>query len=204
MIVMLRSVFLRNVFCLALLLVATAPQSAEAQQLRLLKVERTNSFGGPGGGNYEISCPFGSVMIGLRARHGAWIDALAPICARFVRSTRTLGEIGPQPFTGGKGGGEGFIRCQGPRGVVMGLELFRADNQWASVGHIVVNCGDYLNPARFANKLPGSADFFGQPTAHRRSILKCSPPLVAGGIFGRSGVAIDRVGLSCVDYQPRS
>jgi hypothetical protein len=194
---------LRYVYFLVLLLIASAPQSAAAQQLRLLTVQRTGSFGGPGGGNYELSCPFGSVMIGLRARHGAWIDALAPICARYVRSTRTLGEIGHQPFTGGDGGGEAFIRCQGPRGVVVGLELFRADNEWASVGHIVVNCGDYLNPSRFANKLPGSADFFGQPTPHRRSILKCRSPLVAGGIFGRSGEAIDRVGLSCVDYQPR-
>jgi hypothetical protein len=107
-------------------------------------------------------------MIGLRAHHGAWIDALAPICARYVRSAQTLGEIEQQPFTGGNGGGEAFIRCQGRRGVLVGLELMRADNEWASVGHIVVNCGDYLDPSRFANKLPGSADFFGQATTHRR------------------------------------
>jgi hypothetical protein len=193
---------LRFALLLALLVVSVS-QSAVAQQLRLVKVERTGSFGGPGGGNYEISCPFGSVMIGLRARHGAWIDALAPICARWVRSSRTLGEIDPQPFTGGRGGGEAFMRCQGPRGVVVGLELMRADNEWASVGHIIINCGDYLDPNKFANKLPGSAFFLGQATKHRRSILKCASPLVAGGIFGRSGVAIDRVGLSCVNYQPR-
>lgn len=192
-----------HIFFLVVLAVASTAQSAGAQQLRLLTVQRTGSFGGPGGGDYEISCPFGSVMIGLRARHGAWIDALAPICARYVSAARTLGEIGDQPFTGGNGGGEAFIRCQGPRGALVGLELMRADNEWASVGHIVVNCGDYLDPSRFANKLPGSADFFGQATRHRRSILTCPPPLVAGGIFGRSGVAIDRVGLVCVDYQPR-
>jgi hypothetical protein len=85
----------------------------------------------------------------------------------------------------------------------VGLELMRADNEWASVGHIIINCGDYLDPNKFANKLPGSAFFLGQATKHRRSILKCASPLVAGGIFGRSGVAIDRVGLSCVNYQPR-
>ena len=33
------------------LLVASVSQSAVAQQLRLVKVERTRSFGGPGGGN---------------------------------------------------------------------------------------------------------------------------------------------------------
>jgi hypothetical protein len=121
-------------------------------------------------------------MMGLRARHGAWIDALAPICVRYVHSVQRLGEVDPQLFAGCNGGGEAFIRCQGPRGVVLGLELTGADNEWESVGHIIVSCGDYLNPSRFANKLPGSADFLGQATPHRRSILKCPSPLVAGGI----------------------
>jgi hypothetical protein len=153
---------LRFALLLALLVVSVS-QSAVAQQLRLVKVERTGSFGGPGGGNYEISFPFGSVMIGLRARHGAWIDALAPICARWVRSSRTLGEIDPQPFTGGRGGGEAFMRCQGPRGVVVGLELMRADNEWASVGHIIINCGDYLDPKSSPTNCPAALLSWGRP-----------------------------------------
>ena len=86
--------------------------------------------------------------------------------------------------------------------MLLELELMRADNEWALAGHIVVSCGNYFDPSRFANNRPGSADFLGQATRHRRSILKCPSPLVAGGIFGRSGLAIDRVGLICVDYQP--
>ncbi len=78
---------------LLLLVAATASQDAAAQQLRLLTVTRTTSFGGPGGGNFEISCPFGSIMTGLRARHGEWIDALAPICSRYVRGVQSTGEI---------------------------------------------------------------------------------------------------------------
>ena len=173
------------------------------ERLRLVTVSRTPTFGGPGGGEYEISCPFGSVMTGLRARHGLWIDALAPICSRYVQATQTLGEIGPQPLAGGTGGGEGFIRCHPPRGVIVSLEVYQADNKWGSVGHIVVNCGDYLDPKRFANKLPGSACFLGNSQRGTRSTLKCTPPLVAGGIIGRSGIYVDRVGLSCVDYRPR-
>ena len=142
-------------------------------------------------------------MTGLRARHGEWIDALAPICSRYVRGVQSTGEIAPQPFTGGRGGGEAFIRCHPPRGVVVGLELFAANNRWASVGHIIVNCGDYLRPTQFANKLPGSADFLGQSQRGRRVTLRCASPLVAGGIFGRSGIYVDRLGLSCVNYQPR-
>lgn len=187
----------------ALLLAAAFPLSAGAQPLRLLVVSRTPSFGGNGGGDYEISCPFGSVMTGLLARHGAWIDALSPICSRWVRNQQTLGEIGRQPFAGGNGGGPGFIRCAPRRGVVVGLEVFQADNRDGSVGHITVNCGDYLDPKRFANKLPGSADFLGQSQRGSRGTLACAPPLVAGGIFGRSGAFLDRVGISCVNYQPR-
>jgi len=176
---------------------------ASRDALRLITVRRTATFGGPGGGNFEISCPFGSVMTGILARHGAWIDALSPICSRYVRGVQSTGEIEQQPFTGGSGGGPGFIRCQPPRGVVVGLELFQADNRWGSVGHIIVNCGDYVDPSRFANKLPGSADFLGNSQRGRRQILKCSPPLVAGGIIGKSGIFIDRLGLTCVDYRPR-
>src|SRR5262245_4300144 len=188
---------------LLMLLIATVPQSVTAQDLRLVTRSRTTTFGGPGGGEFEISCPFGSVMTGIRARHGEWIDALAPICSRYVRAQQTLGEIGPQPFAGGKGGGEAFIRCQPRRGVIVGLEVFQANNKWGSVGHIVVNCGDYLQPERFANKLPGSADFLGQSQRGTRSTLKCAPPLVAAVIIGKSGIYVDRIGLTCVDYQPR-
>ena len=169
---------------------------------RLLEVKRTSSFGGNGGGPFEISCPYGTVMTGLKARHGAWIDAVSPICAKFVNG-RVLGEIPHEIFTGGRGGGPGFMRCQGPRGVVTGLQMFKADNEDGSVGHIIIECGDYLNPASFNNKLPGSADYLGKATSGGRVTVRCTPPLVAGGVFGRSGAYIDRIGLSCVNYQPR-
>lgn len=183
--------------------IATPPQEIIAAKLKLMTVSRTTTFGGSGGGEYEVSCPFGTVMTGLRARHGSWIDALAPICSEYIAKKKTLGEISDQPFTGGKGGGESFIRCQPPRGVVVALEVFQASNKEGTVGHIVVNCGDYLDPKRFGNKLPGSAAFLGNSQRGSRSTLKCAFPLVAGGIIGRSGIYIDRVGLSCVDYQPR-
>ena len=106
----------------------------ESERLRLVTVSRTPTFGGPGGGEYEISCPFGSVMTGLRARHGLWIDALAPICSRYVQAMQTLGEMRQDPLAGGTGGGEGFIRCHPPRGVIVSLEVYQADNKWGSVG----------------------------------------------------------------------
>ncbi len=162
------------------------------------QVSRTDTFGGPGGGPFELMCPNGTFMTGLRARSGAWIDALSPICNVPVGRTEiTLGEIDAQAWTGGGGGGESFIRCQGRRGVLVGLEMFQANNRDRSVGHIVVNCGDFIQPSQFANKLPGSADYLGEATPSPRMIAHCGWGLVAVGIYGKSGAFIDRLGLIC-------
>jgi hypothetical protein len=162
------------------------------------QISRTETFGGPGGGPFELMCPGGSFMTGVRARSGAWIDALSPICnLRVGTSEITLGEIDEQPWTGGGGGGGSFIRCQGRRGVIVGLEMFQANNRDRSVGHIVVNCGDFKQPSQFANKLRGSADYLGEAQPGPRFIAHCGWGLVAAGIYGKSGAFIDRLGLLC-------
>ena len=140
---------------------------------------RTQTFGGPGGGSFELACPEGSFMTGVRARSGSWIDALSPVCSRWVRSSATLGEIGDQAFTGGGGGGESFIRCEGRRGVIVSLDMFQANNDDGSIGHITVNCGDFKQPWEFWNKLGGSADFLGNSQRGPRVEERCGTGLVA-------------------------
>lgn len=158
----------------------------------------SETVGGTGGGPFRLSCPSGMAMVGVNARHGAWVDALAPICAVWVKGNRTLGEIDEQPGTGGGGGGRGWMRCQGPRGVVVGLWVWpvRRDNR-RLIGRIVLECGDYEQPSRFANKLPGGADGIGQAVEPERAALRCGQNGVAVGLYGRSGAFIDRVGLLC-------
>jgi hypothetical protein len=137
-------------------------------------------------------------MVGLNSRHGDWIDALSPICAIWVRANRTLGEIDEQPGTGGAGGGGGWMRCHGPRGVVVGLWVWpvNRDNR-RLVGRIVLECGDYERPQVRANKLPGGADGIGQSVERERVGLRCLAGEIAVGLYGRSGAYIDRVGLLC-------
>ena len=163
----------------------------------LTRISRTGTFGGPGGGPFELACPYGSFMTGVRARSGVWIDALSPVCSRWVRRSETLGEIDDQPFAGGTGGGESFIRCQGRRGVVVGLWMFQAHNSDRSIGHITVDCGDFKQPSGFWNKLPGSADYLGVATPEPRLVARCGWGLVAAGIYGKSGAFVDRLGLLC-------
>jgi hypothetical protein len=162
-------------------------------------VSHTGTFGGPGGGSFELACPAGSVMTGLRARHGAWIDALSPICSVWDGRSQTLREIGNQPFTGGNGGGPGFIRCDVHYGgVLVGIHMYQADNSDGSVGLINVDCGNYRQPAQFANKAGGSVDFLGNSMRGSRAAMHCGPGLVAAGIYGHSGAFIDRLGLLCI------
>jgi hypothetical protein len=158
---------------------------------------RTNSVGGPGGSAFAFDCPPNTYMTGLRARQGAWIDAVAAECSTYNTSSQRFDAAKVSRNFGGNGGEEGAMRCARPRGVIVGLEIMRADNEYASVGHIIVNCGDLFDPQKFANKGGGSAPYLGQATAHRRSTITCPPNHVAAGIHGKHGVYVDRLGLTC-------
>ena len=178
--------------------------NADAQQAKLLKYFRTTSFGGGGGSEFENACPIPSVMTGIQARQGSWIDALAPICSTYDRARRTFVQTGNPPLVGGKGGGPAAINCLRPRGVVVNLELMQANNHDGSVGLIAVTCGDYHDPGRFVGKVPGGATILGQSQRGSTGArIVCPPPYIAGGLHGRAGAFIDRIGLTCVNYQPR-
>lgn len=145
-------------------------------------------------------------MSGLNYREGDWVDALGPICSRYDRNAKRFVEIGGQPLIGGHRGGSGAIRCELPQGVVTHLTVTQAQNRDKSVGSIYMTCGDYLNPSQHINiRYSGNPndDYLIGKGGIVNSTLQCPPPLVAGGIFGMSGIYVDRVGMSCVDYRPR-
>lgn len=161
---------------------------------------RTPSFGGPGGGEFVYPClGHSQIMTGLRARQGSWIDALAPVCNKYDPVHQTLDAT---PITGDETGGPGGslaqITCLPPRGVIVKIEATQADNHDGSVGIIAVSCGDYLDPTRPVSLAPGSPASFGQSHKGPAVQLSCPPPYVAGGIYGRSGAFVDRIGLLCV------
>ena len=59
----------------------------------------------------RVECPTGQFVVGLAGRTGLWIDAIAPICARW--DDRSLQSDAPRmgPFTGGPGGGASQQSC---------------------------------------------------------------------------------------------
>jgi hypothetical protein len=157
----------------------------------------TQSFGGNGGGPYKLQCPSGMAMVGIKGRFGAWVDAVAPVCAVWVAGSRTLGEIDDQPGTGGGGGGSAVMRCSGRRGVATGVAVWQADNEDRSVGRIVLECGDYLQPGVRRPLNPAAVMAFGESMGSGRVNLRCGPGEVAVGLLGRSGRFVDRIGLLC-------
>jgi hypothetical protein len=173
------------------MLVLVLPLPASAQ------TTATETFGGRGGGPFRLECPAGMVMTGVRARTGAWIDAVAPVCAIWVASSATLGDIDDQPGTGGNGGGPNLMHCAGRRGAVVGLFPELARNRDGSVGWLRIECADYQHPWRWYDLLRGTATELGQRTGSERPFLGCGYNEVAVGIYGRSGAFIDRIGLLC-------
>ena len=165
------------------------------------QITRTGIVGTSGGGPFESACPYGSVLTGLRARAGSWVDAVAPICRRWVASTETLGEISALPFEGGASGSEVFQRCKGPRGVVVAFGTWHGDNHDASVSHLYLSCADYERPYVNSSLLGGSVAFLGNSQTgdgESKDCRKFGDNQVAGGIYGRSGAYVDAFGLACV------
>lgn len=160
------------------------------------------SFGGTGGGDFVSPCPGRSLMTGIRARQGSWIDALTPVCNEYDPVHKTLdGPPRPGNENGGPGGGPAQISCLPPRGIVVKIEATQADNHDGSVGVLAVSCGDYFDPTRPVSLAPGSPASFGQSHKGPTFPMSCPAPYVPGGIYGRSGAFVDRIGLMCVHYQ---
>jgi hypothetical protein len=157
----------------------------------------TTTVGGPGGGPFTFECPANTYMTGLRARYGAWIDAVAAECSAYDTTAQRLERRKTSRDFGGSGGGDGAMRCAGPRGVVVGIDVMQAENRDRSLAHIFVNCGDLFHPEKFANKASGSAEFLGRATRQPRLSVSCPPSYVAAGIRGKHGVFVDRLGLVC-------
>lgn len=187
---LLKPLFLGALSAAILSLVLAAPAAAQ-------RTTTTGTFGGNGGGPFKLQCPSGMAMVGIKGRHGAWVDAVAPVCAVWVAGNRTLGEIDDQPGTGGSRGGPGLMRCAGRRGAVTGLAVWQASNRDRSIGRIALECGDYVQPGVRRPLNPAAVMAFGERMDSERVNLRCSPDEVAVGILGRSGAFVDRVGLLC-------
>lgn len=107
--------------------------------------ETTALVGGTGGtSNYELRCPSGEVVVGLKARAAWLVDRLQIVCGAINEDGRVQGDGHTDPFTAGGTGGDQFsLMCPHPVGQsflrlpVVGLKG-RADS-W--LDNISIICG---------------------------------------------------------------
>jgi hypothetical protein len=173
-------------------------------------MQLTPADGGPGGGEYRITCPIASFVIGFNVRVGYWLDQLEPVCGLIdldnpgnatgsFHFKKIVDAMEPR-VTGGSGGGYTDVSCPDSDEVVVAIEVEVAHSD----GNIYAS---NLFPICQRIKPPGDraqghgARFGGKsgPTYENVGVLSCPPGQWAVGIHGNSGSYIDSVGLVCDD-----
>ncbi|MBU6372959.1 MAG: hypothetical protein KJS97_09545 [Alphaproteobacteria bacterium] len=191
-----------SIFALVMTL-STSPTAAAAEY-------QSPVVGGPGGRAFSLRCAPGDYLVGLAGRHGAWVDAVAPLCANWDAKARTFLPPGVGPMQGGGGGAPAQIAC-GPRALVVSLLVDGARNDDKTVAFVSITCADPLTgkKERTATALtmlgaspydvPDSGGVGTQTTVDYdwRRMPHCAEGDVAVGIFGASGKYLDRIGLIC-------
>jgi hypothetical protein len=172
-------------------------------------MQLTNAVGGAGGGEYRITCPIASFLIGFNARVGYWLDQLEPVCglidldnpgnaAGSFHFKRVVDAMEPR-VTGGTGGEYTDVSCPDSDEVVVALEVEVAHSD----GHTYASnffpiCQRIRTPGD-RSQGHGARWAHSGPTYEKVGVLSCPPGQWAVGVHGTSGIYIDSLGLVCDD-----
>ncbi len=172
--------------------------------------ERGSPMGGQGGDDFQLVCPDGQVLVGVRARTGDVVDRVQAICRplvlTFVGATYTITTGGPTTTTGtagGEGGREVSVMCST---FVTELFVWRENMTLDTVvSGLRITCGRVSWQDRpFVSSLcPSATDThtIGQIGANDGlgGRYGCDCSSFAKGLYGRSGTVVDALGISCQD-----
>jgi hypothetical protein len=189
---------LRRLFAIAAIIATAIFQ--EPAQARDVAVQ-----GGGGGSGFRGEC-FHQYLVGINARAGAWIDAIESRCASVILNQGVFGPRSDVRGGGGTGGDPKGIEC-GRERYISGIKIgfTRDGNQPKYLDYIEISCrvisgfgGDVkvcLDTGdgcwdRHPN--PGPYNGYGLSFT-----LTCNTDEAALGIYGRSGIYVDAVGLIC-------
>jgi hypothetical protein len=198
---------------LAIAAVATvAPFPASARDLP--------TQGGPGGGPYRLECPAGAYIIGFGAATGAYVDRLSVVCGGWDSNQMRFFTVSSNLATGrqnasGSSAERNSAYC--PSGyAVFGIRpwLLRSDNHLLDA--MSATCASPepphdLYPTKIAILSEGERTFSETGDVTSRDIESdiyndmhhgsyerdCNVGELATGIYGKSGEAIDSIGLVC-------
>jgi hypothetical protein len=167
----------------------------------------TQAVGGNGGTPFRFQCPSGEFLIGIRAKAGQWIDRIGGVCAAWDPVRRvTLPPHDMRDEFGGAGGEWTRFGCP-PNTALSGwlIEDSRGEDPHV-VGNIAQEeCRSLVPPFGTVaaqnhfighTQLPDGGPFPGHFKA-APLWARCKPGQLANGLYGGSGVYLDRVGLFC-------
>lgn len=123
----------------------------------------------------RVECRTGEYVVGLAGRTGAWIDAIAPICARWDDRSFQAASPRTAQFVGGPGGGSQQQSC--PAGSAIAawkVERIRGGNQGFAAA-VAVQCRTLAPPHDPAPPEVRLAGAGGQPIAQRPQQQNCPP-----------------------------
>lgn len=172
---------------------------------------QSRAVGGPGGAPYVMRCAQGDYLVGLSGRSGNWVDAIAPMCARWDAGARAFLPPGIGPSKGGPGGAPTQVAC-GPTAAITSLFVEQAANDQKTVGLLTPSCATVLTGKRSAVVTPTGR--FGKsqseltpsdpnigtsavPYYDSSALPNCGKGDIAVGIYGGAGKYLDRIGLIC-------
>lgn len=168
----------------------------------------TPAQGALGGVNFRAECPVGSFLVGFSGRTGAWIDQLAPVCARLSADRSTLGaSMVGQAHGTSRGGNPIPGRLCGTNSVIVVLL------HWMTIGdsgeqkfvkgmngECLTASGQEGVAAAFGTYDPAPLiDLTKERPTHR---AQCPSSEFARGIHGRKGQFINALGLICGPLVP--
>lgn len=172
---------MRGLSCLLAMLNILAVPSAHAQETF------TKPLGGSGGRPFALRCPAGTALTGLSTRQGAYINYIAPICD------------GQTQAGAGGGGNLKDASCPYPMRITSLLVVsLRSPNHLLK--SVVLRCMDKKgNIAEVLLRSPGAYTtafkFYNDPTYPYADAVCLKGRIL--GLQGRSGDAVDALGLIC-------
>ncbi len=155
--------------------------------------------GGSGGSYFRTDCAAGQYLVGFSVRAGAWIDAIAPLCAPYLSGTGTFGDWKALASRGGKGGSPEEKYCSGASiGALQFTYTRDGDGRPQFVDDISFSCLD-----AGGNKVGGECIDSGENCSSGSTWkfafqeFDCPDGELATGIQGRSGDSLDALGMIC-------
>ena len=160
----------------------------------------TEATGGPGGSSFNFTCPAGQFLIGFYTRTGAWFDAIGIVCTPYNAATqRSAGIVRDPRMAGGSGGGEREKYC--PASVPMSGMAVLANGKGRDQEHVdaimIVCPATASETAHFICILSGETCVEDPLAHHLMDRHSCPSGERATGIHGRSGDAVNALGLIC-------